>query len=849
VLLINLRPLPLKVSEHERETGSSNPKSGSTWSTLSEGNGQFNDGLDRGTVGYLVVDESLTVVGSGGIEDRLIELLPDPVGESLEARFDNAGVEAVRRAFETGETVEFGIDLDDGRFAVRAIPVAETVFIQLRDATDRVRLSREVKRSRRILDTLDDGVYTLDEAFVITSVNEAVTEITGYDREQLVGSHSSMLAGDETLSMAAEILEQLRDENSDVGLIESSIRTADGESIPIETRFSTVEFANGDKRRVGVLRDVTDRRHHERMLRELNRSTRELLRADDKRAVCETIVDAATTVWPDAAVVAYRFDKAESRLVPVDASEPDADPRSPGSPEWEAFATGRPSVSRSDSGSSTGASESESEPTSDDAKRRPTGRVIEGEAEAMGSDNALFASLEEHGLLTIEFGSGVTPDNAIEAVELLAANAVVALGRVERGEELARRREKLAARNSRLERLHEFNDLLRQINGALVDADTLGDIATAVCTHLIGANQVAFAWFGETYRSGEGLQPVARAGDGDAYLDDLDVLGTDQTRLSPDGDAEPSGRVLASRTPVVIPDISADLRESQWRKNALVRGFQSIASVPIEYNDLAYGVLSVYATQPGAFDGDLGDLLESLGSTIGNAINGLETKRSLHGESSVELELRIDDSSVLSSRLAGALGEPVRIEGVVPGDDDRAVLSLRSEVDPTPLSSSVLAVEDVRSVGADDDPRFAVTVTAPTLSGRLADYGADVESLRADPDGVDVTLTLPQSADVRLLVEALEKQYREIELRARRERKPTGNDPETFSASVTDRLTDRQREVVRTAYLSGYFEWPRASTGEEVAGTLDITQPTFNRHLRTTESTLFSLLFDDIGDN
>ena len=842
---MSLGPIPVEVSEKERETSPSDAKRDSTWSALPESDGRFESGLDRGTGGFLIADESLTVVGSSGIDGRLAELLPVPVGETVAACLNDAGAEAVRKALETGETAERDSSIgDEGGVAVRAVPVAELVCVQLRDAADQTRLSREVKRSRRILDTLDDGVYTLDEAFVITSINEAITEITGYGPEELVGSHSSMLAGDETLSMAAEILEQLRDEGSDVGLIESSIRTADGESIPIETRFSTVEFANGDRRRVGVLRDVTDRRHHERTLRELNRSTRELLRADDKRTVCETIVDVATTVWPDAAVAAYRFDKTESRLVPVDASKADAGPKPPGTPEWEAFATGRSSVSPGGSPSSTG----ESEGTDDGTSRRPTGRVIEGEADARASDNGLFASLEEHGLLTIEFGSGVTPDNAIEAVELLAANAVVALGRVERDEELSRRREKLAARNDRLERLHEFNDLLRRINGALVDADTLGDVATAVCTHLVGADQIAFAWFGEAYRSGEGVQPVACAGDGDAYLDDLEVLGTDQTRLSAEGDAEPSGRALASRRPVVIPDISADMRESPWRKRALVRGFQSIASVPVEYNDLAYGVLSVYATRPGAFDGDLGDLLESLGGTIGNAINGLETKRSLHGESSIELELRIEDSGLLSSRLAGALDEPVRIEGVVPGDDDRAVLSLRSGVDPAPLSSSVLAVEAVRSVGGDDDPRFAVTVTAPTLSGRLADYGAEVEDLRADADGVEVTLTLPRSADVRLLIEALEERYREVELRARRERNSPERGSEAFSASVTDRLTDRQREVVRTAYRSGYFEWPRASTGEEVAETLDITQPTFNRHLRTTERTLFSLLFDGVGE-
>lgn len=64
-------------------------------------------------------------------------------------------------------------------------------------------------------------------------------------------------------------------------------------------------------------------------------------------------------------------------------------------------------------------------------------------------------------------------------------------------------------------------------------------------------------------------------------------------------------------------------------------------------------------------------------------------------------------------------------------------------------------------------------------------------------------------------------------------------------SAVDDRFTEKQRQALRTAYLSGYFEWPRASTGEEVADALDITQPTFNRHLRTTERKLFSALFDE----
>jgi len=50
---------------------------------------------------------------------------------------------------------------------------------------------------------------------------------------------------------------------------------------------------------------------------------------------------------------------------------------------------------------------------------------------------------------------------------------------------------------------------------------------------------------------------------------------------------------------------------------------------------------------------------------------------------------------------------------------------------------------------------------------------------------------------------------------------------------------------LQTAYFSGYFDWPRERTGEEVAASLGITQSTFNNHLRTAERKLLDRLLDD----
>ncbi|WP_319004344.1 helix-turn-helix domain-containing protein [Natrinema amylolyticum] len=64
-----------------------------------------------------------------------------------------------------------------------------------------------------------------------------------------------------------------------------------------------------------------------------------------------------------------------------------------------------------------------------------------------------------------------------------------------------------------------------------------------------------------------------------------------------------------------------------------------------------------------------------------------------------------------------------------------------------------------------------------------------------------------------------------------------------FKQAVIDALTDRQREVFLTAYMNGYYDWPRKHEAAELAE-LDITPATFSQHLRAVEGEIFSLLLD-----
>jgi predicted DNA binding protein len=155
-------------------------------------------------------------------------------------------------------------------------------------------------------------------------------------------------------------------------------------------------------------------------------------------------------------------------------------------------------------------------------------------------------------------------------------------------------------------------------------------------------------------------------------------------------------------------------------------------------------------------------------------------------------------------------------------------------------------IESVRLVTeGDGEYLYDCTLSDDAFLTSLVDRGAMPQSITASQSESRFVIRLPQSADVRAFVDIFEEYYEEAQLVARRERDEPVMTRQEFESELTERLTDRQREVLQTAYRSGFFEWPRGSTAQEIADALDVSQPTVSRHLRAAERALFGLLFED----
>ena len=130
---------------------------------------------------------------------------------------------------------------------------------------------RELRRYETILESLEDAVYAVDPDGRIAYVNERYAEMKGVDRETLVGTEIYDWVTEETVVKATQAREALAgDDDRDVGTVEYDFLTADGETFPVEMRFAQVSADGDTLDRVGVIRDVTERKQREDALRRKN---------------------------------------------------------------------------------------------------------------------------------------------------------------------------------------------------------------------------------------------------------------------------------------------------------------------------------------------------------------------------------------------------------------------------------------------------------------------------------------------------------------------------------------------------------------------------------------------------
>jgi|GEM_PF-1148452 len=742
----------------------------------------------------------------------------------------------------------------------------------LRDISDRGDLEERRQHEQRVLEqvveTMPAGLVILTDSGDVQRMNGRAEEIVGASRETIRTSEDLFEFYDEDDDRIPPddlVFSDVLEDGEPVYDHVVKLERPDGEHRWLSVNGARLEDADGDDvvRGIFTLEDVTNARTRAERLRRLTDRLRDLPEHETKDGLSDAVVHAVRETIDVDAVAAALYEPEAGVLrttAGYRANETNRPADRATSPKRGA--EGRPTGEDGTAPSAVGSDPARSFQSGSDVWEgfiRNETRLVDWPAASRdahedsraetGETQAVAASMGQHGVLLVRPAVDVESIGDVrDYVEIIAAVARSAFNRVDREADIREQRDLLQEKTGRLERVEQVNHAIRRITQVLLQAESQAEIEQLVCEELADVEPYALVWFGHVDTETEAVEPTAVAGRDQEYLERIGA-----SHNGPGGVTGPIGTAVQTGEVTVRNSILDESSGDAWREAALERGFQSIATIPVEFRGTHYGTLNLYAGQPGQFEHLEQAVLEEMSQTIGFAMRSLERKHAFVSERSVELELRVpaveDDVLGFLDADAGS----VTVENMVLQMNGGLHLFFRpSGVDVDRLRDRAFdanAVETFTRITDDgDDPLYECTVRGNSVVSMILERGARFEAFEVAGGSLDVTLRIPQRAEVRDYVDIFEDAYGAVELLAKREVDESVMTAREFEEDVRNALTARQEEVIKTAFYSGYFEWPRESTGGEVADILDVTQPTVNRHIRTGERTLFGQLYGDTDD-
>jgi len=390
---------------------------------------------------------------------------------------------------------------------------------------------------------------------------------------------------------------------------------------------------------------------------------------------------------------------------------------------------------------------------------------------------------------------------------------------------------KTQQRKEDLERLvSRINGLMQDVTETLMRATSREENEREVAERIVDTDSYVFAWFGEPDTVAGTIVPSSWAGEGSAEGVSIDLDAED-----------PTAKAFASRS----IQVTADIEETVCAER--IPDARSMAAVPIAYGETAYGVLSVYADDPNTFDEHERIVIETLGRTIGTAINAAQSRRTLTADNIAELEFEICDRDLFFVDLSAQCNCQIEYRGSVYRSGGSFSMFFSTNVPLSDLSDCMADhpdVEDITLVSGADAGLFEFEISGGSIVSELAERGAKTQFITAESGTGHLGIEVATDAAPRTISEWLTETYADTELTAYRERERPPTTKREFIEDLENNLTDRQLTALQRAYLSGYYESNRTTSGEELAASMGISRSTFHQHLRAAEQKLIGEFFD-----
>lgn len=129
---------------------------------------------------------------------------------------------------------------------------------RVKHAANEYQTQLESERYSTVLRALDYPVYVVDDDATFEYVNDAFVELTGYDREEILGSSPGLIKTDGAVETADQMLSGIVSSSGpDREKFRVDIQTANGDTVPCYDHMAALPFDDEFRGSVGILRDAT----------------------------------------------------------------------------------------------------------------------------------------------------------------------------------------------------------------------------------------------------------------------------------------------------------------------------------------------------------------------------------------------------------------------------------------------------------------------------------------------------------------------------------------------------------------------------------------------------------------
>ena len=389
-----------------------------------------------------------------------------------------------------------------------------------------------------------------------------------------------------------------------------------------------------------------------------------------------------------------------------------------------------------------------------------------------------------------------------------------------------RARQQLRAERELLDRLLDrLQGVLNDTTEILVQSTDRSSLEARI-TDRLGAEYVS-AWLGRYAAADDRLTITQAAGD--------HGFGDDPEMVIETADAESIRGCLEANTARTAEELSVQA----------IADDHCCVLVPLSYRSSIYGLMGIVC-RVDAFDDREQLLLGSIGRNVGASINALLTKQTLTTDSLLTVTVDLFDDDLLFPQLAAAVGTTFDYEALVAADDEGVSLLLTTPCEPNDLVDAAGGFEQIRAVEPIVEAQSSVVqfrLADSPLVDILSTFGSRLTAMAADDSRLTVEFAVPTESTAHSLLEALREHYDRVELLAYHETDPQQT-TRGFREEFRNRLTDRQLTALETAYVSGYFEWPRQVDGAQLAASMDIVPSTYHQHLQAATRKLVDIVFE-----